>query len=72
MAQGPPSSDSESDDDVCRYQYESEGEERLGASACNLLNEAGGDYRRKFPRPYNACAYLTSTFSRTSFAAGIH
>ena len=50
MAQGPPSSDSESDD-VPGYQYESEGEEKLGTSTRNLLDNAGGDYRRKFPQP---------------------
>lgn len=43
MARGPPSSDSEPD--VQEYQYESNGEEMLGNSACALFQEAGGDYR---------------------------
>jgi hypothetical protein len=52
MAQEPPSSDSEPDgfddaNNVREYQYESEGEEMLGASARILLREARGNYRRK-------------------------
>lgn len=57
MAQGPPSSDSESDNDVPehvgQYQYESEGEEMLGNSARALLREARGNYRcESFPDLY--------------------
>ena len=49
MAQGPPSSDSESDvhGDAEEYQYESEGEEMLGNSARALFREAAGNYRRE-------------------------
>jgi hypothetical protein len=47
MAQGPPSSDSEDPGDTREYQYESDGEEALGRSACSLFREAGRDYRRK-------------------------
>ena len=49
MAQDPPSSDSEVEvfGDTERYQYESEGEEILGASARSLMRESNGNYRRK-------------------------
>jgi len=63
MAQGPPSSDSESDDstpgNAAVYQYESEGEEMLGNSARALLREARGDYHREW-FPYLCEPSLTS------------
>lgn len=60
MAQGPPPSDSEYD--LEEYQYESEGEERLGEGARRLFNESGGNYRRESPQPI-LCTTLTF-FSR--------
>lgn len=45
MVQGPPSSDSEGSPDIQEYQYQSEGEQTLGASARSLLLESDGNYR---------------------------
>jgi hypothetical protein len=51
--QSPPQSDSESDDsddlleDAQEYQFDSDREERLAASAQSLLEEADGNYRCK-------------------------
>lgn len=71
MVQGPPSSDSEDLDDVREYQYESEGEERLGTSARTLLRESRGDYRCKLvPRSHVSNVSLLS--SGTGCIAGIY
>ena len=74
MAQEPPSSDLESSasDGAREYQYESDGEERLGEGARRLYREAGGSYRRKFSPKMFFCAGLSRHLSRARCVARIH